>query len=149
MPTVSLDYDANSVKFNTPVRSAVLGFTLIETMIVLAILAIIVALAYPSYVDQVRKSRRADAVSFLMERAQLLERCFTHFNAYNADGCPDPNGASANGYYTVTAVRTSATYTLTATPNGDQASDACGAFTLDYLGNKTPTPNSNRCWGAS
>jgi len=125
------------------------GFTLIETMMVLAILSIIIAFAYPNYIDQLRKSRRADAVSSLMNSAQLLERCFTHFNSYSADGCPDPTGASADGYYDITIVRTATTYTLTATPNGDQVSDPCGALTLDYLGNKTPTADSDRCWGSS
>lgn len=149
MPMVNLQYDEHPAKFSTSIISASPGFTLIETMIVVAILAIIVALAYPSYVNQVRKARRAEAVSFLMDRAQLLERCFTHFNAYNAEGCPDPTGASINGYYAVTVVRTSSSYTLTATPNGDQSFDNCGAFTLDYLGNKTPTSNSDRCWGTS
>ena len=149
MPIADIHGDKLSVKFCILKASASPAFTLIETMIVVAILAIIVALAYPSYADQIRKSRRADAVSFLMSRAQLLERCFTHFNAYNTDTCPDPAGATPNGYYAVTVVRTSSTYTLIATPNGDQSFDNCGAFTLDYLGNKTPTPNSDRCWGAS
>ena len=125
------------------------GFTLIEIMVALAILAIVVTIAYPSYAAHVLKSRRCDAVASLLERAQLLERCFTHFNAYNADGCPNPEGISANGYYAVTVDRTASTYTLTATPNAGQSSDPCGAFTLDHLGNRTPTPGSNRCWGAS
>ena len=125
------------------------GFTLIELMIVVAILAILIALAYPSYRDQVRKSRRADAESVLLEAASTLERCFTRFNAYNSDICPDVTGASENGFYTVTIERNATTYTLTATPQGDQVNDRCGTYTLDYLGNKTPTPDSRRCWGAS
>ncbi len=80
MPNADLQYVRRSVMFrvlNTPTSPV---FTSIETMIVVAILAIIIALAYPSYVDQLRKTRRAEAVSSLMDRAQLLERCFTHFN---------------------------------------------------------------------
>jgi type IV pilus assembly protein PilE len=127
------------------------GFTLIETMTVIAILAIVVALAYPSYVDSVRKSRRADAAATLMDRAQSLERCFTRFNAYDAADCPDPEGASNDGFYTIAFAEdepTATSYTLIATPNGDQANDACGAFSVDYLGNKTPVPGSSRCWGS-
>lgn len=60
------------------------GFTLIELMFVVAIVAILLALAYPSYVDQVRKARRADATSTLMDRAQVLERCFSRLNTYVA-----------------------------------------------------------------
>jgi len=149
MPISDFQFNQRSVKFRFLNTSATPGFTLIETMIVVAILAILVAIAYPGYADQIRKSRRADAVSFLMDRAQLLERCFTHFNAYNADGCPDPAGTTINGYYAVTVVRTASTYTLTATPNGDQSFDDCGVFTLDYLGNKTPIADSDRCWGSS
>ncbi len=115
----------------------------------LTILAIVVALAYPTYLEQVRKTRRADAESGLLDAAQILERCFTRLNAYNAGGCPNPAGASPDGFYAITVNRTATTYTLTATPQGDQANDACGNYTLDHLGNKTPLPSGNRCWGVS
>lgn len=124
------------------------GFTLIELMFVVAIVAILLALAYPSYVDQVRKARRADATSTLMDRAQSLERCFSRLSTYDA-GCPNPAGASDEGFYTITVARTATTYTLTATATGDQVNDPCGVFTVDYLGNKTPVPGGNRCWGSS
>lgn len=128
------------------VRAA--GFTLIELMFVVAIVAILLALAYPSYVDQVRKARRSDATSTLTDRAQSLERCFTRFNAYNDAACPSPVGPSEEGFYAITAVITATSYTLTATPQGDQANDACVAFTVDYLGNKTPAAGGARCWGS-
>ena len=124
------------------------GWTLLELMIVVVILGILTSLAYSAYVDQVRKSRRADAASSLLEAAQVLERCFTRFNAYNAVGCPNPSGASGDGFYTLSMVRGSNTYTLTATPQSDQSNDPCGTYTLDHLGNKTPTPSANKCWGA-
>jgi type IV pilus assembly protein PilE len=127
------------------------GFTLIELMITITIVALLTAIAYPSYLEQVRKSRRADATSSLMDGSQLLERCFTRLNAYNDGACPDPTGASSDGYYTIsfdTDEPTVTTYTLVATPTGDQANDNCGTFTLDHLGNKTPTPDGNRCWGS-
>ena len=125
------------------------AFTLIEVMIVLAILSIIVGIAYPGYFDQVRKSRRADAVSSLMDKAQLMERCVTRFYSYTADGCIDPEGPSPDGYYVITVARDASSFTLTATPTGTQSADRCGAFTLDYLGNNTPTPDENHCWGSS
>jgi type IV pilus assembly protein PilE len=116
-------------------------------MIVLAILAVIVALAYPAYTEQVRKARRADAVSSLMAAGQYLERCFTQTNSYT--GCDAPSGASADGHYTISVERNATTYTLTAAPaeGGSQTSDDCGTFTLDYLGNKSATSSSHRCWG--
>lgn len=125
------------------------GFTLIEAMIVAGILAIVVALAYPMYIEQVRKARRADAEASLLAAAQILERCFTRLNAYNADGCPDPAGASDDGYYAITVARTATTYTLIATAQGDQGKDPCGNYSLDHLGNKTPVPDGKRCWGSA
>lgn len=121
------------------------GFTLIEMMIVLAILAIIIAIAVPAYQEYTRKARRADAASSLMAAAQYLERCFTRDNTYAS--CGSPAGASEDGYYTISVARAANTYTLTAAPNGDQASDDCGSYTIDHLGNKTPTPSAKRCWG--
>jgi len=66
-------------------------FTLIETMVVAGILVIVAALACPTYLNQIRKTRRADAS--LLVGAQILERFLTRVNAYNADGCPDPAGS--------------------------------------------------------
>ena len=125
------------------------GFTLIELMFVVAIVAILTAIALPNYFEQVRKSRRADAVSALMHRDQLLERCFTRTQAYTDDSCPDPAGPTENGFYTISVERTANTWTLTATPQGRQAGDACGTYTLDHLGNKTPSPDNKRCWGSA
>lgn len=134
------------------------GFTLIEAMIVVGIIAITVALAYPTYVDQVRKARRADAESSLLAAAQILERCFTRLNAYTIDdgggggGCTDPTGASQDGFYQITLKEDESgatSYTLEATPVGDQAEDPCGTYSLDHLGNKFPVPSGNRCWGVS
>lgn len=126
------------------------GFTLIELMIVIAVLVIIAAIAIPSYNNQVQKTRRADAHSALMNAAQTLERCYTRFNVYNADGCPDVTGTSSDGFYNITAAITATTFTLTATPTGAQAADAgkCPTFTYNHLGQRTPPPASdpNRCW---
>lgn len=127
-------------------RKSSQGFTMLELMIVLTVVGILTALAYSTYVEQVRKARRADATSSLLEGAQVLERCFTRTNTYNS-GCPNPAGASGEGHYTLSVVRTASTYTLTATPLGDQLNDVCGTYTLDYLGNKTPAPSGNKCWG--
>ena len=127
----------------------IVGVTLIELIFVVAILAILTALAYPAYLDQVRKARRADAVSSLMAAGQYLERCFTQLNSYNDAGCAAPSGDSADGHYTITVERTATTYTLSAAPasGGSQTSDNCGTFTLDYLGNKSADSSSHRCWG--
>ncbi|HKJ17362.1 MAG TPA: type IV pilin protein [Xanthomonadales bacterium] len=144
----------NGFKSKAPLRLVrgqyVRGFTLIEAMIVLIIIAILVALAYPAYIDQVRKARRADAQEGLLASAQVLERCFTRVNAYNDASCPGVNGDTDSGYYTVSSTITATTYTLTAAPNGDQVNDDCGSFSLDYLGNRSVTSTTTpRCWGSS
>ena len=135
------------------VRATQKGFTLIEAMIVVGIIAIVVALAYPAYIEQVRKARRADAEASLLAAAQTLERCFTRINTYTVgEGfCPDPAGASQDGYYTIEVDASSGatTYLLRAVAQGDQDNDPCGDYTLDHLGNKTPTPDGRRCWGSS
>jgi len=122
---------------------------------VVGILAIVVALAYPTYVDSVRKARRADAEASLLAAAQLMERCFTRLNTYtiddddSGDGCQDPTGASQDSYFAITAEVTATTYTLTATAQGDQFNDPCPVYALDHLGNKSPAPGPDRCWGSS
>ncbi len=126
------------------------GFTLIEIMITVAIVAILASIAYPGYVSQVRKTRRSDATAALLKTAQVLERCYTEYNAYDDTGCPavqdDGSGGSElasdytsteSGYYILSAASLSPNaFTLTATPTGDQANDKCGNFTYDHVGRK-------------
>lgn len=124
------------------------GVTLIELLVTIAILGILVAIAYPSYRDQMARANRAEAEGILMENAQLLERNYTIANRYdtvNADGtggapaiaAQSPNTGTAK--YTIAATYGTApaqTFTLTATRAGIMASDACGNLTLDNTGVK-------------
>ncbi len=91
------------------------GFTLIELMIAAAIIAIIAAIAYPSYQDSVRKSRRVDAKAALLNAAQVLERCYTEKSTYKGAGCAT-TFTTENGYYTIAATINDRDFTLTATP---------------------------------
>src|SRR5690554_7773304 len=61
------------------------GFTLLELMIVVAVVGILAAIAYPSYMDSVRKSNRADAKAALNDAAQQMQRCYTLNSSYS--GC--------------------------------------------------------------
>ena len=118
------------------------GFTLIELMVVTAILAIIVTIGYPLYVEQSYKARRADAKTALTDAAQTIERCRTNTNTYV--GCYSTQN-SPEGYYQVTYSATASTYTLTATAQGVQAKDTdCASFTFTHTGNKGAT--SSKCW---
>lgn len=123
------------------------GFTLIELMITIAILAIIIAIAVPVYFNQMEKARRADAVSSLLETAQRLERCFTRNSSYTHADCPSGTNPSEDGFYEITVAATGTTYDLTAAPQGAQSGDDCGSFELDHLGNKSRTGTADRCWG--
>ena len=128
-------------------RTQVGGFTLIELMVVVAIVGIIAMIAVPSYNETVRKGRRADAKVTLMKVAQNLERCFSEKNSYQAAaGCTNHNNtASDEGFYTITAVQNATSFALTATATGGQASDThCATLTLNQAGTKGAT-NAD-CW---
>lgn len=127
------------------------GFTLIELMITVAVLAIIMAIAVPAYQNQVEKTRRADAIAGLMSASQAFERCFTRENSYETCTLPTYNGTdtSPDGFYDITVSSSATGYTLTATADtaGPQKNDDCSPFTLDHLGNQTADSTTARCWG--
>lgn len=141
-----------------------LGFTLIEVMIAVAVVAILAAIAYPSYRRSVIKSRRSDAKVALSQTAQEFERCYSEYGTYDpssASNCPPVTTGgsitSPEGYYTITATAlTDTTYKLqaTPTPKGGQDEDSqCAVYTLDQTGNKTAstapsggTDTTSTCW---
>jgi len=123
-----------------------LGFTLIELMIVIAIVGILAAIAYPSYQDSVRKARRGSAQANLVELTSYMERKFTENNVYNSTTASATLIASGitNDYYLFTLPTfTTTSYTLNAAPQGAQTSDSCGTLTLSHTGAKTP---ASGCW---
>ena len=69
-------------------KNSAAGFTLIEILIVVAIMGVLVAIALPAYQDSVRRSGRAEAKSELLQVASDLERYFSNFNSYVTDALP-------------------------------------------------------------
>ena len=130
-----------------------LGFTLIELMVTVAIVAILAAIAYPSFIEQIRKSRRADAKTGLNLAAQNIERDYTLNNSY-ASAVATVLGASGvqspERHYQITVnSSTATTYTIDAAPQAPQNKDlACATFRLDNIGNKsvTGTRPATECW---
>lgn len=118
------------------------GFTLVEVMIVVAIIAILAGIAYPAYTSHVDRSRRAEAMSALVEMSGDLERYFTVTGAYTTSvigafpnvGLGRADAFSETGGYTLTIASPDlSTYTITATPR-NWVDNLCNAFTLTNTG---------------
>lgn len=131
----------------TPSKAS--GFTLVELIVVMAVVAILAAIAIPSYSQYVLRNNRAQAQVVMSQVASLQQQYLLNRRQYGslADlGATVPADVAA--HYNVTVATDlpavgSPTFTLTATPIGGQASDRCGTMTLDQAGAKTP---ASGCW---
>lgn len=143
--------------YSPPARAA--GFTLIELMIAVVVVAILLSIAVPSYRAQVQESRRTDAKTALLDLASREQRYFSVNNTFtNSPQDLGYGGAAASfpmnvgsGYYSVSVTAPAAasppTFTITATPINSQASDTqCGSFTVDNTGKQSVSGSSTTCW---
>lgn len=128
------------------------GFTLVEMMIVVVIMAIIASIAVPSYQNNIRKANRADGMDMALEVAQRMERCFTAYSAYNNANCPTAATTSTKGHYSIAVSAAASAFTVTATASSNQQKKdtQCKTFAVDQTGKKTATDASNAatttCW---
>lgn len=126
------------------------GFTLIELMVAVAVLGVIMAIAYPAYTDFVERSRRAEAREALQNVATLEEQFYSNNKGYSASLSDLGMSATTdNGYYQLSLTTGSTidgfaqTYTVSASAQGAQARDTdCATIELDSNGNKSP----EACW---
>ncbi|CAM4059604.1 type IV pilin protein [Aeromonas bestiarum] len=129
-----------------PMRIKQSGITLLELMVVIAIVAIIASVAYPSFTDGLRKSRRAEAFKGLLSMQLKQEEFRVSNTSYSAT--PSQVGNPASDYYTFTiSGATATTYTLIATTKGAQVGDKAGSTACDTLTlNKADTKTPADCW---
>ncbi|HAT1596929.1 TPA: type IV pilin protein [Legionella pneumophila] len=130
------------------------AFTLVEVLISMVIIGILVSIAYPSYLQYILKSRRADAHATLTQDQIILERCYSQNFSYAAacGALPAFPQTTPNGYYTINISNlTATTYTLTATPVGTQTKDTeCASMSINQANVKTAVDSSANaqpeCW---
>jgi type IV pilus assembly protein PilE len=152
-----------SKRLSVRTRQYVTGFTIVEVMIVVAIIAILSAIAVPSYTDYVRRGKITEATATLANMRVQMEQYFQDNRTYQAvGGQPAPCAAGsavpvpANlGYFTVACALTATTFTITATGRADQAMSGF-AYTVNQLNQQatviTATANTTgytsnaNCW---
>lgn len=160
MDTKIMQQAAGGTRVLAPARLKQTGMTLIELMVVLAVVGILTAFAYPSYQSSMFKSRRTDGKVLLLDIAAREERYFMDNSTYTTTLTELGYGAntltSSEGFYTIGIVAgpsgsIASSYTITATPVsakwGSSGDTQCGNLLLDSRGNQTSSLGTTAtCW---
>ena len=119
------------------------GFTLVELMIVVAIIGILASVGYPAYTNAVKKGNRADGIDSLLSIAGRMEEFYMNNDTYS--GATLTSTTSSDGLYTLEITsQDNFAYTLTAKPvKGDTE---CGNLILTSLGEKKTSTGAAKCW---
>lgn len=130
------------------------GFTLIELMVVVAIIGILAGVAYPSYTENVIKGKRSDAKAALLQVQLAQEKYRANNTTYGTLADIGVISTSPQGYYTIAvATNTATAYTATATPLSPFADATCGTFAVNKDGKttsasvQTTAAKVTECWG--
>ena len=130
------------------------GYSLIELMMVVAIVGILAKIAIPSYSSYIQKSQRTAATTALLDLASREAQYYSTNNAYTsvmtslgyANATTNPIPSASSHLYDLTLVATATTFTGTATrvTGSSQATDSCGTYSINNLGVQSPTTSG--CW---
>lgn len=125
------------------------AFTLIELIIVMAVMAILIMAAVPSYQQYVLRAQRSEAINMLLQAAMCQQRVYARSGSYDTGAC---SIAGKQNHYELSYKPSNSqgeNYVVIAQPLGAQKADRCGSLSLDQSGNRKigATDASNtQCW---